>query len=359
LFVAKCPAPCNLPILTLDAAGRVAPTVPKPFVVRRIFLAPQGSTVDNVFPVIAIDRVGGVHVAFSDKKDIYLTSSSDGGETWLPPVRVNDGAETATALFPWIFAGDSGRVGIMWYGTDRVGNADSEQQFSGAEWKIFYAFTPNAFATSPTFTQVVASGWNNVAASDPRNRGVVHIGSICTQGLACDLATPRGNRNLAEYSSNTMDPLGLANIAYAGDVITPNGRARTHFTRQIGGPTGLLRPIVTGGGFIGSSASEKNFGFNVQGDLAGPWSGHVNYLDKIADLHLKADTFTSVLVQGNRVTFSGRGSVQTAAGTSQVTFTIVATDNGEPGTGNDTFSITLSTGYSASGTLGGGNIKQH
>ena len=34
-------------------------------------------------------------------------------------------------------------------------------------------------------------------------------------------------------------------------------------------------------------------------------------------------------------------------------------DNGEPGHDTDAFSLTLSTGYTASGLLGGGNIQLH
>lgn len=37
---------------------------------------------------------------------------------------------------------------------------------------------------------------------------------------------------------------------------------------------------------------------------------------------------------------------------------MVACDYGEPGT-SDTFSVTLSNGYSNSATLGGGNIQLH
>jgi len=43
---------------------------------------------------------------------------------------------------------------------------------------------------------------------------------------------------------------------------------------------------------------------------------------------------------------------------SGIGYTVDVTDAGEPGR-DDTFSITLSTGYSASGTLAGGNIKLH
>ena len=145
LFVAKCDAPCQLPLLSGSTA---VDATQRPFRARRIFTAPQGSSVDNVFPVIAADNGGGVHVAYSDKKAVFLISSADGGATWTDPVQVNNPADpdTATALFPWLFAGDSGQVGVMWYGTDRVGNADSEAEFAEAEWKIYYALTANAFA---------------------------------------------------------------------------------------------------------------------------------------------------------------------------------------------------------------------
>lgn len=354
LFVVKCPAPCHLPLIALDAQNRILPTAPRPFEVRRIFKAPPGMSVDNVFPVIAADTGGGVHVAFSDKRRIFLMSSRDGGQTWLAPVQVNNpvDGETATALFPWVFAGDAGRVGVMWYGTSRTGNPDSEAQFAGAEWKLFYAFTPNAFAASPAFQYVVASG--TTAGTDAQRRGVVHVGSICTQGLNCNLSTPPGNRNLAEYSSLTGDPAGLANIVVAGDVNTPNGRARVHSTKQIVGPSVLLRVLISGGGFIGHDASERHFALQVQGDAGGPWSGSLTFMDKSRHLLFRATAISAVKVEGQRVTFSGSGRLQDGTTT---TFTVVAEDRGNPGAGNDTFGITLGTGYSASGVLSGGNIK--
>lgn len=123
LYLATCPSPCDLPPLI---AGTVDPSG-KPFQTRRIFQAPPGSSVDNVFPVVAVDRAGGIHVAFSDKKSVFLLSSPDGGTTWLDPVPVNNPGDPSvrTSLFPWIAAGDAGRVGVKWYGTEfslRLGN---------------------------------------------------------------------------------------------------------------------------------------------------------------------------------------------------------------------------------------------
>ena len=42
-----------------------------------------------------------------------------------------------------------------------------------------------------------------------------------------------------------------------------------------------------------------------------------------------------------------------------MTYTVDVTDNGEPGRGSDLFSLRLSNGYTASGTLAGGNIQLH
>lgn len=345
LYLAKCPAPCQLPLLV---QGLPDPSQ-RPFAVRQIFMAPPGSSVDNVFPVIAADNGGGVHVAFSDKRRIFLMSSPDGGDTWTNPVQVNNPSdpETATALMPWIVAGDFGRVGVIWYGSDRVGNADSEAEFRGAEWKMFYAVTTNAFDDSPRFGYVVASG--TITGSDQQRRGVVHVGSICTQGLACDTSTPCGNRNLAEYSSVTGDPNGFANIAFSGDVSTSNGLARTHYTRQVAGDTLLDLTSITGAGSISDGPGEKNVGFKIYGDLGGQFS----YLDKAARLYLKGKRFASVKQEGDRVSFSGTGLLQDG---SEVSFTVAVTNTNAatPDAGN--FSIVLDTGYSASGVLKGSGV---
>jgi len=61
----------------------------------------------------------------------------------------------------------------------------------------------------------------------------------------------------------------------------------------------------------------------------------------------------------NSRTFTGTADVNGQPGCS---YSVTVTDNGNPGAGNDTFSLKLSgtcgfSGYSASGTLGGGNMK--
>jgi hypothetical protein len=60
---------------------------------------------------------------------------------------------------------------------------------------------------------------------------------------------------------------------------------------------------------------------------------HINCID--------AESYSQV---GNQATFSGRAWQDKV----DVQYTIHVTDNGDPGTGNDTFSITTSGGYSRS-----------
>lgn len=348
LFVASCPAPCNLPLLP---QGQLDPTT-KGVTLRRIYRSPVGTSVDNVFPALAVDRAGGLHLTFSDKKDVWLMSSQDGGNTWTEPVRVNNPAdtETRTALLPWILAGgDAGRVGVMWYGTDRTGNPDSDAEFGGAEWKLFYAFTPDAFAASPTFQYVAASGQNN--GNEQQNRGVVHVGAICLRGLACDLEPPAGtpgDRDLAEYSSMYHDPLGAANILYGTDLATPNTTARAQFTRQTTGPLTLAGQTIGGGGWF-REESKKHFAVDIRDG-----QGRFAFFDKGAKLYLLSTAITSTSRNGKSAAFSGSGKLENGP---VVTFTVNVTDNGSPGKKKDLFAITISNGYSASGTLSGGDIK--
>ncbi|MDP9267354.1 MAG: hypothetical protein M3P27_03395 [Acidobacteriota bacterium] len=348
LYLAACPAPCNLPLLP---QGQLDPTV-KGVTVRRIFRAPVGKVIDNVFPAIAVDRAGNLHVVFSDRKDAFLMSSRDGGNSWTDPVRVNNPADAAvtTALLPWIIAGgDAGRVGVMWYGTDRPGDPDQEAGFEGSEWKLGYAFTPDAFAAAPAFQYVAASG--QTTGTEQQQRGVVHVGSICLRGLDCDTPAPAGNpgdRDLAEYSSMYHDPLGAANILYSTDLATPNTTARVQFTRQIAGPLTVGLPATVSGTGWFDKDNKKHFAIDVTSG-----AGTFTYFDKLAKIYLTATSIGSSTRSGNAARFSGSGKLDNG---SSVTFTVNVTDAGTPGKNGDAFAITISNGYAASGPVGGGDI---
>ena len=119
----------------------------------------------------------------------------------------------------------------------------------------------------------------------------------------------------------------------------------------------VTKDFMTGGGYIIVNNDHGNFGFLAgfkpgQGSV----SGQLNYMDHGTGMHVKSIDITSYSGSGNTRTFSGDAQIN---GVSGYTFTVTATDNGNPGAGKDTFSIHLSNGYSASGVLAGGNIKLH
>ena len=112
--------------------------------------------------------------------------------------------------------------------------------------------------------------------------------------------------------------------------------------------------MATAGGFILVNGANANFGLNAR-DPSDP-SGHVNYVDHGTGLHVRSTDITAYIIV-NATTRRIEGTAVLDDGTT-VTFVVIVTDNGEPGT-SDTFSISLSNGYSASGTLVGGNVQVH
>ena len=112
--------------------------------------------------------------------------------------------------------------------------------------------------------------------------------------------------------------------------------------------------MVTAGGFITVNGSRGNFGLNARDP--GNSSGHVNYMDHGTRLHVRSTDITSYTIV-NATTRRIEGTAVLNNGTT-VTFVVIVMDLGEPGT-SDTFSISLSSGYSAGGTLTGGNVQIH
>src|SRR6267143_5861810 len=192
----------------------------KSFVLKLVKSGSQTDSYANVFPIMAIDRAGNLHVVYSNGRSIYLASSSNQGDTWTVPVRVSNSPESKTGLSPWVDAGDAGKVDIMWWATSAASNLASD-----AKWKVYFAQTRNAFSRTPTISQNAATG-------------VFHTGAICVRGTAC----AAGTRNLAEYASTSVYLDGKAMIVYPDDQQTSN--PLTYFVKQTGG-TGVRSSTVS------------------------------------------------------------------------------------------------------------------
>ena len=205
---------------------------------------PIPATVDpaNIFVAMRVandhptgDAPNTVYLCYSDGNNIFVLSSADKGATWTSAVQVNNPVDLTTRvnLMPWIATGPtSGSIGVTWYATDNQGNNDD------ARWRVYFAQSFNANATTPTFRIVQASDHS------------IHASNISLKGLPLTGVSP--NRNLIDYFQVNFDPQGAAVIGYTDDHNDFDGS--TYVARQITGPSikgGNLPKVKEGSGLPG------------------------------------------------------------------------------------------------------------
>ncbi len=197
-------------------AGRNAPTIT--FTDHRVFTSPVGSAgathgTANIFPALAVDNFGYLYTVWSDNENIFLSSSSDLGNTWTSPVRVNrDGTVDKSNVFPWVAADSNGHVVVTWLGSNLAGNSNDVAAMQPtctdgttscwAQWSVYMAESVNGHATIPSFTQHTASDH------------FIHAGTVCTSGTGCSNGDSRA---LADFFEVALDTQHRANIAFADD----------------------------------------------------------------------------------------------------------------------------------------------
>ena len=191
---------------------------------------------------LAVDRAGSVYVVWSQVPfdttggaQLFLASSGDDGDTWTTPKPIPTPG-LRTNIFPWIGAGDSGRLDLAWYGTSGV-DPDANHGCGGAgdvrgDWGVYFSQTLDALAASPEFTAPILVSEHFVhrggIASNPG-------GKFCGNGVLGDFLQlrvgPRGEANIVYADSNN------ANGVYPG-ADDPNRGQLAHpmFVRQNGGP---------------------------------------------------------------------------------------------------------------------------
>jgi hypothetical protein len=203
----------------------------------------RGTSMYSHWSAIAIDKAGTVYVTWdtNDRQagtsggcdgaqtpaanSIMLVSTRDLGQTWSAPVTI---AHPGTRVFwPWIAAGDAGKVSVVWYQTEpQDGQPDLDCQTGHVH--VMNASITNATSKGQQKTIVDAVG------------RVVHIGWVCQGGTTC-VATGQ-DRRLGDYFTNVLDQRGCILIA-TGDTRLfdpttggPLPTARPLFIRQNGGP---------------------------------------------------------------------------------------------------------------------------
>jgi hypothetical protein len=195
------------------------------------------------WPAIAIDAAGTIYLVW-DTDDrtagttggcnsgpspapnrVMLTWSSDGGQTWANPVAVA-APSNARVFWPWIVAGDAGKVSVVWYQTEPGELADLDCQ--QAHIHVMESTILNATTKQRQAQTVDAAG------------RYVHFGSVCQGGTTC-VATGQ-DRRLGDFFTNALDARGCVVIATGDTRLSdpttggPYPTSRPLFIRQNSGP---------------------------------------------------------------------------------------------------------------------------
>jgi hypothetical protein len=177
---------------------------------------PSGSFYAH-WPAIAQDGAGTVYLVW-DTPDTTEGSSSCGGdkpaqntvkmaytkdlgETWSGAITVA-APVGRFAFWPWVAAGDAGKVSIVWYQTDKVVDLACEP----ADISIYQATVLNADDDAKRTIETV----------DAVGRPISQAQNICQSGTTC-VATGE-DRRLGDFFTNAIDERGCAVIA-SGDTM--------------------------------------------------------------------------------------------------------------------------------------------
>lgn len=191
----------------------------------------------DIFNVITADGAGNLYAIgagfvnsptpFSPTTNVYVSSSSDQGQTWKGPTLV--GATNAAHMLPAAVGGPA--AGQLALGYFQTTNGKTDPNDLGGKWTYTTAETNNALAAQPSFS-----------FSDVNPGFTYHNGQICNAGILCG-ATPNGpsDRSLLDFTSATVDPAGCPLFTFAGN---PGGTPATngdpgmtsnYATRQLSG----------------------------------------------------------------------------------------------------------------------------
>jgi hypothetical protein len=145
--------------------------------------------------------------------NIFISSSTNHGDTWNAPFRVNQDVGNAH-IYSTISAGDEGVVDVAWYSatTPDPSRADND-------WHVDFAQVRNANTAKPAIKQ-----------SRPYPSSI-HHGDVCLVGILCLVG---GDRSLLDFFQIQVGPDGNAHIAFANNA-SPDGLQRIWYAGQIGG----------------------------------------------------------------------------------------------------------------------------
>lgn len=215
-----------------------------------------GTNTRQLFITSALDSAGNIYVVWSRDEagskntdtGTYLAVSTDKGKSFREPVKMNSGG-VLNSVFPWVIAGDPGRVGVAFYGTKNKGDSSSNE----GPWDVYVAQSTDFLSKQPHVQQAKVSEHPS------------HTNPICFSGLGCT-AGEAENRNLGDFFQVDMDPTDGSLLVMWADTANQYGAlagsAVNSFSKQIGGPSLLNRKKVYARGFTAA----KNTVTDTKGD---------------------------------------------------------------------------------------------
>jgi hypothetical protein len=194
-----------------------------------VVAATGSGDVATLFTVIDVDTDGNLYVVWADQggdRGVYLATSTDQGQSWSDPIKVSTDDLKAN-VFPWVVAGDAGRIWVTWYGSQATGGAPSNR----GPWNVYAAQSLNALEAAPTFGQFKV------------NEHPIHDNEICLSGIGCT-AGQGEDRNMLDDFTSDIDPRGMLHVTYndtnnqvGASLDADAGGAFIVHSRQISGPS--------------------------------------------------------------------------------------------------------------------------
>lgn len=169
-----------------------------------------------------IDAAGNVYVAWASGKKVRFAATTDKGETFLPTIDLTalapELADGAAVLWPWVVAGDEGRVAVVWLAAPD----DKDRATAAGDWFLYGAYLLDAHTGEPRVTV-------QRLAADP-----VHRGPVCNEGTIQCVGSPTSDRRMGDMFEAALGPDGRLHVAVP---VTTGGGSVSHpaHVRQLAG----------------------------------------------------------------------------------------------------------------------------
>lgn len=188
-----------------------------------------GTSTRQLFITSALDKAGNIYVVWSRDEQgstevgTYLAVSTNKGKSFGAPVKMNSRG-VRNSVFPWVIAGDPGRVAVAFYGTKKEGDSSS----NAGPWDVYVSQSTDFLAKKPHVQQAKVSEHPS------------HTNPICFSGLGCTVGEAE-NRNLGDFFQLDMDPTDGSVLVIWADTANQYGAlagsAVNSFAKQVGGPS--------------------------------------------------------------------------------------------------------------------------